>query len=120
MNEYQEIKLKTKDSCCIFISNRLVDFWGATMWTNRKMMLKMFNTGVFRLIKELNMIRLIKNIRNQKILMKMTMVNENVEELIGGSKKVFINLDSSNDDEKDLHKSIKINKPNRPSKFSII
>ena len=103
MKQYSEIKLKTKDSVCIFISNRFVDFRSTTLWTNRKMMLKMFKIGVSRLVKEFNMVRLIKNIRNQKILQKMTLSNQNVDELIGCSKKVFINLDTSNDDEKDLH-----------------
>ena len=94
---HRAIKLHYKDNICLYISNILGCLFPSLLWPNKKKFQKMYMLTKKKLNKELNIIKLIKNLRNQKILAKNSLLTNEVKAQINHQEKNLLNLEDTSD-----------------------
>ena len=107
--KHYEIRLSTKDSTVLYFNNLFASVGCKCLdrCTNQSRLQKLFEEGNDRLEKEFNMVKLIRNLRNIKILMKNSFMSEKIKYEIKHSDFNLINL-SSDDDEHDVQNELNI------------
>ena len=75
-SKHRHISISTKDSCCLFISNKLDCFFPTCCWSKREKLTKLFETSEDRIEAELDLIKVMRNIRSQKILLKSKLMDK--------------------------------------------
>jgi len=93
----------------LFISK---NFMIECCWTHNtgKRLNKLFDEGEERIETNLDIVKIIRTMRNQKIVVKQLLDQHLIKKMISQSSKVCINLDSEDDvDEADLDKTEDIN-----------
>jgi hypothetical protein len=82
------------DTIEIFVSNMLGCLKFKFLWHDSKL-IKLFDKASEKIVKELNVVKVIRNLRNLKILVKNTFMNDEMKEEIKYSNKNIIDLEES-------------------------
>ena len=82
------------DTIEIFVSNMLGCSKFKFLWQDSKL-IKLFDKASEKIDKELNVVKVIRNLRNLKILIKNTFMNDEMKEEIKYSNKNIIDLEES-------------------------
>jgi len=96
-NRYASIKLL--DKVLLYISLTMGGWLiPSKLWWKKDKLIKFYNRGSDRIEARLNMVKIAKNQTDMKVLLKNSMMNEDILYQIRHSAKHFINLDTSSDD----------------------
>ena len=96
------IELSPCDNFLLFFSNLLGSFsCCARCWSKNDKLTKMYEEASDRIDAELDIVKLLRNIRNSKILLE-SMMDDNIRYEIAHSKKNCLNLDSEEEEDDDL------------------
>lgn len=74
--KHRHINISMKDSCCLFISNKLGCLFPSFCWSKRDKLTKVFKTSADRIETELDVIKVMRSIRRQRILLKSKMMDK--------------------------------------------
>lgn len=108
-NEIQKhriIRITLFDKLCYYMHNQIGCFFvcGFCCWPNKKKFLRLIDEAQDRLEAELDVVKIIQNLRNMKVLLKSSLMSDpGVQAKIAHSAKNFIDIDasSSSDDTDD-------------------
>jgi hypothetical protein len=79
INTHRHIRIKLWENVLLYISDTKFGFLIPSFcWTKKKKMLKVLNEGKERMEKELNIVKIMKSVRDIKILMKHSMMSPDV------------------------------------------
>ena len=96
------IRISMKDNIMLFLSSIFGDRNSCCRsicgWKNDAKIQKLFQEGRLRIEKDLNVIKLIKSIKEMRILMKNSMMTPEIRFKVAHSTKNCINLDSEGSD----------------------
>ena len=80
MAKHKPIKIRLRDSIKLFIVNRLGKlFVCGRMWKQEKKFKRLYEIGAERIESELNLVKIMKDLRNIKILMKNSLMSKRVK-----------------------------------------
>lgn len=68
--KHRHISISMHDSCCLFCSNKLGWLFPSCCWQNHDKLSKLYRTSEDRIETELDIIKVMRNIRMQRILLK--------------------------------------------------
>ena len=97
-NEIQKhrlIRISLKDSILLFLHDRLVCLQWFSCWKKKAQFQKLFKEGKLRIEKDLNIIKLVRNLKRLKILMKSSLMTKQVKFQIAHNIKNCIDLDDT-------------------------
>ena len=97
LKKHRVIQLNLKDKLCYYLHNQLGNLFlcGRCCWGNRKQMTRLIDEAQDRLDGELNIIKIIQSLRNMKVLLKSSIMTDEIRFKIMHSQKNFIDLDQS-------------------------
>jgi len=100
MKKHRIIKLHKYDNVCVFVHRYMGWVFGKCgfIWSNKKKIMDLFNESQTRIQKDLNVISLLKYHKIFKILMKHSLLSNEIKYDCIHSMKNTIHLDDSNDD----------------------
>ena len=98
LKKHKRIVLTTSDFVKLYFARMLGCFFPSKIFQKREKLLKLYYIAEERINKEMNMVKLIKGLRNIKILMKNSMMSKDVRFQLEHVDKNVINLDTSSDD----------------------
>lgn len=100
---HRVINLKLKDKLCMYLQNLMGPcFICKVCWSSSKKLNHLFDETQSRLETELDIVKLIRNIRNSKNLLQNSLMNSEIKFQLAHTKKNFINIDTcSSEDEAD-------------------
>ena len=81
----------------LYISNIIGNRCCLKKWTKYSKLTKLYETGESKIEKELDIIWIMSTLRNMKIILRNSMMSDEVLEQMKHTKKNLINLDSSNE-----------------------
>lgn len=87
INKHHLIRISSYDKILLFIHHNLPFFikcakfkcCSCLRWKNRDKMLKMYRDGIYKIEKDLNLVRLIKMLKRLNILMKNSLMTSKIE-----------------------------------------
>ena len=94
INRHHEIKITWQDNLRLFLANSLGGLFCDCCWGKKRKMQRLYEEGQDRIETELDLVKLMKNLRNMKVLMRNSLMNKQVKFDILHSYKNLINLDS--------------------------
>lgn len=101
-NSYEQNRLiiiSKLDKLLLFLSPPLqIGKYLCCFWSKYKKMNMFYKLGKERVEKELNISKLVKNLRNLKILIKNSFLNDNIGFMIYHSRKNTLDIDIENDE----------------------
>jgi len=78
---------------------------GDALWSNKKRYHYLYSQTKERLNKELNIIRLVKTIRNIKLYLETSVMDKKTQFKIYHEAKNFVNIDLSDDDQQQIEEA---------------
>ena len=97
---HRVINLKKSDKCCLYLQNLMGPcFICRICWKNRSKLNKLFEKTQERLDIELDIVKLIRNIRNSKYLLQSSLMNPEIKFQLAHTAKNYINIDSSSSED---------------------
>lgn len=97
------INLKTKDRICVYIQNILGSaFCCQRCWPNHKKLTMLFDCTQARLKQELDIVKLVRNTRNSKSLLKNSLMSPEIKRRLSHTDKNLVDIDTSSDEENAL------------------
>lgn len=95
VERHRIIKFSFKDKICYYLYNQFGKLFVCSFfcWKNRKQITHVIDEAQDRLDAELNIVKMIQSLRNMKVLLKSSLMTEDVKFQIAHSQKNFINLD---------------------------
>ena len=95
MARHRAINIGCYDSMCLFVSNLLGDLFCCKLcWNKQEKLTKVYEETNDRLESELDIVKLLRTLRNSKILLKNTILNDKMRFEIAHSEKNVVGLDS--------------------------
>lgn len=79
LEKHKPIKIRLKDSFCLYISNRLGCCFPSSLWVKKNKFQKLMSQTRQKLNKDLNIVKIVKNLRNLNILSKNSLMTEEVK-----------------------------------------
>lgn len=94
---HRAIKLHKKDNICLYLSNRLGRFFPSFIWPKKSQFQKLYNKTRDKIERQLNIIKLIKNVRNQKVISKNSILTDMLKQQLKHCEKNVIDLEDTSD-----------------------
>ena len=118
------MKLKGRDIAKLYITNTIGKKCCLKKWTKYEKLTKLYELGESKIEKELDIIWIMNTLRNVKIILRNSMMSDEVVEQMKHTKKNLINLDTSHElssnsaDEnfQDINEDLDLEKINRTRK----
>jgi len=95
IQKHKVIKMKLLDSIRLFFCQGCLGKLNCGFWKNRDLFVKLQKEGTDRIDKELDILRLIKNLRNMKILLRNSIMDDKAKFWVNHSDKKIIDLDGN-------------------------
>lgn len=92
LNNHRSIKLTLKDEICLFFSEQIGSLFFCKFKKKDKLQ-KLYQIGSEKIESSLDMVKIIRNLRNLEILFKNSILTPEFKKLLEHSKKNVINLD---------------------------
>lgn len=93
--KHRYIDIKNIDWIRLYFARVLGCFCPRFMFKKRDQFLKMYERGQGRIESELNIVKIMKSVRNMKILMRHSFMDDEIKYQISHSKKNLINIDTT-------------------------
>ena len=95
---HRPIKFHYRDNVLLYLSNHLPSCcFPSKLWPKQKRFTKLYNMTKQKLQGELNVIKVIKNLRNQKILAQNSVMTKEVKNQMKHQKQNLLNLEDTSD-----------------------
>lgn len=94
MRKHRVIKVSFSDNVKLYLTKAIGGDCWSKFWRKRDKMQKLYDKGQEMIETQLNILKIVKNLRNLKILMRGSMMTEKVKQQIAHEEKNLINLDS--------------------------
>jgi hypothetical protein len=99
--KHKEIRVRMADNVLLFLQNRLGCLFPSRLWSKSDKLAKLFEEGADRLDTNLNLVKIIKNLRNMRCLMKYSLLTPEIEFMIKNAEHNLINVDDSSDNDQE-------------------
>ena len=93
ISKHRIIKVRLLDSICTFLCKGSLSFLNCGLWKKRDKFIYLFREGRKRIDKELDIVKLIKNVQNTQILLRSSVMDSRTRFLVDHSDKKVIDLD---------------------------
>lgn len=101
IKKHHEIRVKYFDGVRLYIANCMGCFFPTFCWSNVTKFQQIYNETGDKIETELNIIKIIKNLKDIKILMKYSLLTKELKHQIRHSEKYLIDLDAEIEEEPD-------------------
>lgn len=95
--KHRPINLDLKSSCFLYIQNTFTDWFGC-LFSRRTKLQKLYEIGSEKLEGEMNIVKIIKNLKFLRVLMKKHLADENLQFEIRHDPKNVIDLDAKTEE----------------------
>lgn len=75
---HREISIKPSDRTLLYLANKMGPVFPCKKWRKKYKLQKMYQVGESRIESEMNIVKIMKNLRNIKIIMKNSMMSHYV------------------------------------------
>ena len=99
--KFKSIKINFKDSLLLYLSNWFGMCYSKKCWNKKTKLQKLIDVGSDKMESELNVINIMNDLRNLKIMLKSTFMTKEVKRKIKLTGKNVIDLDTSSDESND-------------------
>ena len=97
IRKHRAIGIKSHDNLLLYLANTLGCLFPSGLWKKQKKLQYLLEEGGDRIEAKLNIVKMAKNQTDLKVLMRNSMLNEDVQFNIKHSEKNYIDLDKSSE-----------------------
>ena len=99
VQKHKHIRIKFWENLLLFISDSWFSFIVPhKFWTKKRKLLKLLREGRKRIEKELDIVKIMKSLRDIKLLMKNSLMTPDIKYQVVHSEKNFIDIELDEDD----------------------
>ena len=99
VQKHKHIRIKFWENILLFISDSCLSFLiPHKLWHKKKKLLRLLNEGRKRIEKELDIVKILKSLRDIKILMKNSLMTPEIKYQIAHCEKNFIDIEIDKDE----------------------
>ena len=95
--KHKEIRVRISDNVLLYLQNSLGCLFPSRLWSKSEKLAKLYEEGADRLDTNLNVVKIFKNLRNMRCLMKYSLLTPEIGFMIKNAEHNLINVDDSSD-----------------------